>query len=284
MNLLGNIMRQPQKGGLLLSNFARRVWWLLVLTVLTLLSWTVPRVQAQEEELQLEFFYPLVTRRPVIEREVEFKAAYSKGEGERETEIALAVEWPVLPRWQIEVELPGVFLKPSGADLEAGLGDLEIENKVLLFKSIQYRTMLSMGAELKIPTGSSHRGLGGEFAIEPFLTAAIAVGPFDVLGEFAYEWLLNGDEHPREQELTGRLGVGYPLWHHLTPFMEVETLTETRGPAEEDSLRHKTQVYVVPGLNWRPRPGATVRIGAEVPVSAAKAFDYRLQGAIVWEF
>ena len=40
------------------------------------------------------------------------------------------------------------------------------------------------------------RRLGGELAVEPYLTAGIAVGPFDVLAEIAYEWVIVGVQLP----------------------------------------------------------------------------------------
>ncbi len=116
----------------------------------------------------------------------------------------------------------------------------------------------------------------------------MAIGPFDLIGEVAYEWVLNGEERPREQEFTARLAVAYPASRWFTPLLELVTATQTRGPVsdegEQESLRHKTQVYLVPGFNIRPRPGWTLRAGVEVPVTTAKSFDYRVLSALVIEF
>jgi hypothetical protein len=238
---------------------------------------------AQYDEPNIAFFYPLVTRRPVIERELEFKLTHTKGLEERETEAALALEWPVLPRLQLEVEVPFTLRNPDEGKVVAGISDIELQAKLQVFKSVQYRTLIAVGLEYKLPSGSRTRGLGGEHTLEPFLTAGIALGPFDVIGEVAYEWVLNGDEHPREQEFTARLAIAYPASRWFTPLLELVTVTKTRGPAEE-SLLHTTQVYLVPGLNVRPRPGVTLRLGVEVPVTTAKDFDYRVLGALVMEF
>ena len=63
------------------------------------------------------------------------------------------------------------------------------------------------------------------------------------------------------------------------------TVTTTRGPADdEEGLLHKTQVYLVPEFNIRPRPGMTFRAGVQVPVTTAKAFDYQFLSALVVEF
>jgi hypothetical protein len=240
---------------------------------------------AQYDEPDITFFYPLVTRRPIIERELEFKLMHTKGLDARETEATLAIEWAILPRLQFEVEIPFTFLDPDEGKVVAGFGDIELQAKLQVFKSVQYRTLVAFGLEYKLPSGSRARGLGGEHALEPFLTAGIALGPFDLIGEVAYEWLLNGDERPREQEFTARLAIAYPASRWFTPLLELVTVTKTRGPADdEEALLHKTQVYLVPGFNIRPRPGVTFRAGVQVPVTTAKAFDYRFHSALVVEF
>jgi len=243
---------------------------------------------AQYAEPDIRFFYPLVTRRPVIERELEFSLNHTKGLDAHETEAALAIEWPILPRLQFEVEVPFTVLDPDEGKVVAGFGDIELQAKFQVFKSVQYRALVAFGLEYKLPSGSRARDLGGEHAIEPFLTAAIALGPFDLIGEVAYEWVLNGEEHPHEQEFTARLAVAYPASRWFTPLLELVTVTQTRGPAsdeaEQESVRHKVQVSLVPGFNIRPRPGWTLRAGVEVPVTTAKSFDYRVLSALVIEF
>jgi hypothetical protein len=239
---------------------------------------------AEDEEPSLSFFYPLLTRRPVIERELEFKVVHTKGAEGRETELAAAVELPILPRWQLELEVPLMIAAPRDDTTRAGAGDLEIENKFLLFKSLEHRAQVAAGFELRLPTGSERRGLGGEAAIEPFITGGIALGDFDILGSAAYEVNLNAHLHaPREHEVTAGVATGY-RWHRwFTPLVELTTVTRTRGD-DDDGVLGRTQVYVTPGFNTRPLPGTTLRFGVQLPVTRARAFDYALHGALVWEF
>ena len=245
---------------------------------------------AQYAEPNISFFYPLLTRRPIIERELEFGLTHTKGPDARETEATMALEVAILPRLQFEIEVPFLLLNLDEGKAVAGFGDIELQAKLQVFKSVQYRTLIAFGLESKLPSGSRARGLGGEHAIEPFLTAGTALGPFDLIGEVAYEWVLNGDEHPRAQEFTARLALAYPVSRRFAPLLELVTVTQTRGPAadtaeaEAASLLHKTQVYLVPGFNFRPRPGMTFRAGVQVPVTTAKAFDYRFLSALVVEF
>ena len=202
-------------------------------------------------------------------------AEHEKGREGRATELAAAIEWPILPRWQVEVEFPFVIRDPTDGPAVGGLSDITLENKVLLYKSVEYRLLVSTGVEVKFPSGSERRGLGGELAIEPFLTAGIVLGPFDLLGEVAYEWTLKPE---REEQLTTGLALGYPASRWFTPFLELRGVTLTRG---EDQ---RTQLYLVPGFNMRPRPGVTVRVGVQLPITEAKDFDYQIRGAVVWEF
>ncbi len=99
--------------------------WLFALVLLV----PVNVALADEADPNLEFFYPLVMGRPVIERELELKLAHVKSRAGRETTLAGTIELPVLPRWQIELEAPLVFTDPRDGRSAGGAGDLEIENK-----------------------------------------------------------------------------------------------------------------------------------------------------------
>lgn len=259
--------------------------WLRALAVASVLL-PAASVFAQEEP-DIEFFYPVVTRRPVIERELELRTRYEKSRDGREIETAGAIEWPILPRWQVELEIPVVVNDPRDGPSAAGFGDITIENKVLLWKSVEHPLLVSGGFELTLPSGSESRDLGGELNVEPFLAAGIALGPFDLLGSVAYEWNLNADVRgPREQELTANVALGYPMSRWFTPFLELDTVTRITGPHEENEpeLTGRVQIHLTPGFNVRPLPGMTFRAGVELPVTSAREFDYAVHAGLVWEF
>ena len=239
---------------------------------------------ALDEEPSPSFFYPLITRRPVIEREIELRTAHLKNDDGRETETAAALEWPLLRAWQVEIEMPLVIRDPRAGATETGAGDLEIDNKVLLFSSIQHKLALGAGLELRLPTGSQLRGLGGEATAEPYVTAGIGLGDFDLLASAAYEVNLNAHLHgPREHELSAGIAAGYRWSRWFTPLVELTTVTRTGGD-DEDGLRGRTQVDVTPGFNTRPLPGTTLRFGVELPVTRARELDYAVHAGLVWEF
>jgi hypothetical protein len=245
------------------------------LTVLSLLGASDVVVAEDYEEANLEFFYPIVTRRPVIERELEFKLEQSKNREGRKTELSAAVEWPVLPRWQIELEVPLVINFPRDDATTGGPGDLEIENKFLLYRSVEDRILVSAGFTTTLPSGSEQKGLGGELALEPFATAAIALGAFDLIGELSYKWTFK-PEHAQEFD-TG-LAAAWPVSRWFTPFVEFRTTTPT---VAED---HRTQITLVPGLNVKPFPRSTLAVGVQLPVTSAREFDYQVRVLFIKEF
>jgi hypothetical protein len=64
-----------------------------------------------------------------------------------------------------------VIQNPIDALSTAGPGDLTVENTFLFWRSVQYMAAGAGGFELRLPSGSERRGRGGEFGVEPFLTA-----------------------------------------------------------------------------------------------------------------
>lgn len=261
----------------------RRHGIVLAALTLTLTAGLSGPARAADDEPSLEFGYPVVTRRPVIERELELRINHTKDGTGRLTEVTPAVEWPLLPRWQIELSMPFLVNDPREGRATGGPGDLEIENKFLLFKSLEHRALVAAGLEVRLPTGSERRGLGGEVAVEPFVSAGVALGDFDLLASLAYELNVNAHVHgPREQELTASVAVLYWATRRFAPLVEVTTVSLLRG--EEDELRGRTQVYVTPGFNLKAWRGTTLRLGVELPLTYAKKFDYALRGGLVWEF
>src|SRR6267378_396265 len=108
-------------------------WCSVVSLILIVLLAGVP-ARAQDSLQNVSFFYPLRTRRPVIEREIEFRVEHAKGRDGRTTEAASAIELPILPRWQVELEVHLVFNDPREGAAQGGVGDLRIENKVMVWQ------------------------------------------------------------------------------------------------------------------------------------------------------
>src|SRR2546429_5533453 len=138
-----------------------------------------------------------------------------------------------------------------------GVGDLTLENKFLLYKFRERPGQVAAGFETQFPTGSERRGLGGEAAIEPFLTAAIAFGAFDFIAEIAYDFNINSHvPGPNRQQLTAGVATGYRLTPWFLPPLELSNRTVTPR-AVEDPPFHATPVSLTPRVTRPPRPGAT---------------------------
>ncbi len=255
----------------------------LVLLALSVVLVVRP-ARAQDGIQNVAFFYPLRTRRPVIERELEVRVEHAKTADGRVTEAAAAVELPILPRWQVEVEVPLIFREPREGAAQGGVGDLRVENKVMVWQSLDWLSQIAVGVESRLPTGSERRGLGGEAAVEPFVTGGIALGDFDLLASVAYEFNVNAHvPGPNEQELTASAAAAWRVTRRFAPLVELVTVTRTRAP-QEDELRGKTRVSIVPGFNARLLPGTTLRLGIELPLTRARSADYTLLGGFVKEF
>src|SRR5258708_19041044 len=95
----------------------------LLLLVLPLVLAARP-ARAQDGIQNVAFFYPLRTRRPVVERELEVRVEHAKGRDGRATDAAAALEPPILPRWQAEIEGPLVVQAPNVADDQGGVDHL----------------------------------------------------------------------------------------------------------------------------------------------------------------
>src|SRR2546427_3378380 len=132
----------------------------LVLLALSVVLVVRP-ARAQDGIQNVAFFYPLRTRRPVIERELEVRVEHAKTADGRVTEAAAAVELPILPRWQVEIEVPLIFREPREGAAQGGVGDLRVENKVMVWQSLDWLSQVAVGVEGRLPTGSERRGLGG---------------------------------------------------------------------------------------------------------------------------
>jgi hypothetical protein len=262
-----------------------KCWSTVVPLLSLLLLLAAPALAAaQDEEANIEFFYSLVTKRPVIEREIEFGFSHEKGDEGRETEMSLGIEFPIMPWWQLEVEVPVVIADPREGTMQAGFGDLEVQNKFLLYKSVEHRILVSAGFEVTLPSGSERRGLGGAFAIEPFITAGIGFGPFELLANVAWEQHLEVDhEGPHEQTFEANAALGWLISNRFVALVEVNTVTNLRGE-DDPLLAKKTQVYLTPGFNVRVAPGTVARFGVQLPVTRAREFDYALKAGLTWEF
>jgi hypothetical protein len=242
----------------------------------------VPRAVAEEPvgspayaEDPVDYIHTLLLRRPLMEQEIEMQFGYRAGVGGKEADITVAVDVRLLPRWQIELAFPLFYVDPPGATSAAGVGDVVVENKVLLYFSPERKLMLSGGLDVTLPTGSSARGLGGAVGFAPFAVIGFKVDNFDVLADIAYQTLfrpasIGGDL----QQFTTGISVAHPLTRRVAPFVELTTATTIAAERGLDAqLSRQPQVYVTPGLNILIKQGIECVLGLQAPLSGARTFD-----------
>ncbi len=242
--------------------------WCVLLAVGAVLV-AIPAAAEDTAPLALDDFFPLVTRRPVLERELELRVNTAKGREGRETQIAPALALPIGSWWQLTLEMPVVVTDPRSRDAAGGAGDLQLE------------------VSLTLPTGSERRDLGGELAIEPFLSVGTLRGRAYVVAEIAYGWSLNDvGPHPKGQTLTAGVAAGYAVRPWLIPLVELTTVTRVEGspqPGNRDR-RGQPQLYITPGVNAQLLREVTLGLGIQLPVTSARTFDYTLHGTLDWSF
>jgi Putative MetA-pathway of phenol degradation len=241
---------------------------------------------AAAEEPGVDYTHTLLVRRPLMEQEVETQVGYRSGSRGREADATIALDVRLLPRWQIELAVPVLYLDPPGAPAEAAIGDLVLENKVLFYFSPERKLMLSGGVDVVLPTGSSNRGLGGAVGFAPFAVVGFKVGGFDVLADIAYRTLfrpksIGGDL----QQLTTGIAIARPVTRRLAPFVELTTVTNINAhQGVDERLVGRPQVYVGPGLNIRIRPGVDFDLGIQAPLSDARTFNVGGRAGLVVDF
>src|SRR2546428_10146215 len=92
----------------------------IVVVVVALLAPSIAWADAAYDASD-EFVYPLVTRRPFLDREFELRVDHEKGPAGRVTELRGSLEIPVLPRSRRGRGLPPALTDPARRSPRRGL-------------------------------------------------------------------------------------------------------------------------------------------------------------------
>lgn len=140
------------------------------------------------------------------------------------------------PTTQIELKVPFGAQEQPGSEWRSGLGDLVLGIKQVVQHSLQRGTILSLGAELKVPTGNRATGLGGgTWIAEPFLAFGKTL-PSDAFLQFIAEAEFPTNEARAGREAAFGLAIG-KTWTNgewgrsWTPTIELLAGRELEGGA-----------------------------------------------------
>ena len=232
----------------------------------------------------LDFFHTLLMRRAVIEREVEAQIGRAEGGGQHEASIDLTIDYPPLPRWQLELTIPLSWVDPADGSSTAGIDDSVVQSKVLLWSSPAAGVAVAGGLQLRLPTGSTALG-AGETAVALFVAAGFKLGVVEFQIDVGHEWgFPSARGLSRTEQVTVGAAVGAPLTSRITPFLEVASVDITRGGSASDTRLGRRQLYLAPGVNIEIAEGRTLLFGVELPVTRARNFDYAIRLGLVWDF
>jgi hypothetical protein len=228
---------------------------------------------------------PLFTEKAFPEDEVVLTTRASL-EDEHLVESELVLEKRFGPRSQLELAARGVaHEEPAPAHgWEGGAGDLFVGAKHVLFHDLGPGSILSIGGELRIPTGDEDRGFGaGTFVAEPYLAFGQLLGhdaflQLQALGELPF------DEDRAQEETQLRAALA---WSHAqdrfgrvwTPMLEAIWTTVYDGP-----VHHEVDLVPQVQLTLSRRQHVRLDVGLRIPVDESSRRPTELAVYLLWDW
>jgi mono/diheme cytochrome c family protein len=226
---------------------------------------------------------PLVTEKAFPENETVLTTTIGTG-GSSSVGNVLLYEQRLGARSQFELSLPLDFQQDAAGSWHAGLGDAAVAFKRVLFHSLDAGTIVSGGAEVVLPTGKEHLGLGtGTTVFEPF----VAIG--QILPGDGFIQFQGGIELPADRDRAGneafwRAAVGRTIsqgrfGRSWSPMIEVVGSRDLEGdePALWDIV---PQVQVT----LSRRQHIMISAGVRVPINDRGARDVQVLTYFLWDW
>ncbi len=190
------------------------------------------------------------------------------------------------PRSQVELSLPFVARErpDSSGSWNGGVGDLGLGVKHAFFHSLDWGTIASLGAEVKLPTGDDDRGLGkGTTVFEPYLAwgQILPGGAFlqvQALGEFPTDRGI-----PDEFQLRSALGTSFtlkPFGRVISPMVEAVGSWAFVGGGVDEQWDLVPQVQIP--LNRRQH--IRLDLGVRIPLTDAGRRPTRFGIYLLWDW
>ncbi len=190
------------------------------------------------------------------------------------------------PRTQIEVKVPfGALEQDPSDDWDAGIRDVTLGVKQNLFSSLGSGSIVSAGAEVKLPVGDKGTGLGkGTTVFEGYLAyGQIVAGDGFFQLQAIGEVPTDRDVAAREAKWRGAFGwtlTQGAFGRSWTPMVEVLGTAEFEDDATPVDWDLVPQIQV--SLNTRQH--VLANIGLRVPVTGADLRSTQLMIYILWDW
>jgi mono/diheme cytochrome c family protein len=245
------------------------------------------RIFCREDWPRGELNFPrlLVTEKAWPENEVLITAQTRRTpQKEQKTAFAWIGETRLGPRGQVELSVPLQINDPKGGGPLAGIGDLEVGGKYVLYDSLDRLAIASGGLNVTLPTGSLRRGLGsGTTILAPFLAAGKAWEKLIGQASLAFEYPTVERRAPKS--LLYNLGVSYPVLD-VGRLTEGQALLELNGTSEWGTRTPKHfQLFVTPGFRKVLNRSGTwaAAVGVQVPMTGPREAEYQILGYLLYE-
>jgi mono/diheme cytochrome c family protein len=228
---------------------------------------------------------PLVTEKAFPEDEVVWTArAHVEDEGLVESDLVLEKRFG--PKSQLELAVRGLAREeaPPGGGWRAGGGDLFVGAKHVLFHDLDRGAIVSLGGELRIPTGDEDRGLGaGTVVAEPYLAWGQLVGSngflqVQALGEVSFD----EERAPSEAQLRAAAGWSFAqdrfgrVW---TPMLEVVWTAVFDG-----RVHHEVDLVPQLQVTLSRRQHVRLNVGARIPVDESGRRPTQVVAYVLWDW
>lgn len=225
----------------------------------------------------LNFRRLLKTGKAFPEAEVVLGVSHRPKRGARETELEVAYENRVGPRFQYELVLP--VRAQAGPGDGRGVGDVELEAKRVLHFDPARLQILSAGIGLTLPTGSAAKGLGGDTAfIAPFVAHGKGWGRTFLQSKLGVE--IPTESGKADTELTYAVGLSRALGPPRTAWTPALELAGTYN-ARTRRPEYSAWVEMSKPLN---RLGHVIgSMGARIPVRP-RGDAWRIEAYLLWDF
>jgi hypothetical protein len=252
--------------------------------------WACPSWGADAPPEQVPLSATLVTEGTLPATEIEGTFSLTKSATDRTYQLSLSsLQYAFGPSFGIKLVVPFSIVEPrNGSPNAAGFGDVAVMAKYAPIISLEHQFALASGVKVTFPSGSESRGLGGTFALSPFVLAGKAWTwgdtVFSLQADAFYSWQLSkparvppGDpdgepEFPdREQRAVANVTAAVTPLSWLSVLFEVNSSTVIVGA---HALEERVQVYATPGLAVQLPDGWNVRAGIQLPLTRTKEFDY----------